>query len=204
MRVISGVLGITTGEVSLEGRPLNGVAAHEIVEAGIAHVPENRRLFPRLSVTRLVMALTIALLALLPFGASEYALHIAIQILIWGFIYTAWSMMGRFGLTSFGHGAFLGVGAYTPALLWNFAGVTPWLGIPASMALAVLLAVAIGYPCFRLRFVGDYFALVTLALSQVVLLTLIAARDGRRVSSSRAQGAFGHGARPTRSPRWAD
>jgi branched-chain amino acid transport system ATP-binding protein len=50
MRVISGVLGITAGEVSLEGRPLNGVAAHQIVEAGIAHVPENRRLFPRLTV----------------------------------------------------------------------------------------------------------------------------------------------------------
>ena len=104
-------------------------------------------------------------------------LHIAIQILIWGFIYTAWSMMGRFGLTSFGHGAFLGVGAYVPALLWNFYGLTPWLGIPAGMALAVLLALVIGYPSFRLRVVGHYFALVTLALSQVVLLSLIAARD---------------------------
>ena len=50
MRVISGLLGVTAGEVSLEGRPLNGAAAHQIVEAGIAHVPENRRLFPRLTV----------------------------------------------------------------------------------------------------------------------------------------------------------
>ena len=145
-----------------------------------------------MSVSRLVAALAVALLALLPFGASEYALHIAIQILIWGFIYTAWSMMGRFGLTSFGHGAFLGVGAYVPALLWNFAGVTPWLGIPASMALAVLLAVVIGYPCFRLRVVGHYFALVTLALSQVVLLTLIAARDVTGGSLGMTLNAVGH------------
>src|SRR5713226_7504512 len=50
MRVISGLLGVTAGEVSLEGRLLNGVAAYQIVEAGIAHVPENRRLFPRLTV----------------------------------------------------------------------------------------------------------------------------------------------------------
>ena len=50
MRVISGLLGVTAGELLLEGRPLNGVAAHQIVEAGIAHVPENRRLFPRLTV----------------------------------------------------------------------------------------------------------------------------------------------------------
>ena len=55
-----------------------------------------------------------------------------IQILLWGFVYTAWSMMGRFGLVSLGHGAFLGVGAYVPALLWNYYGVTPWLGIPVE------------------------------------------------------------------------
>lgn len=130
-----------------------------------------------MNAARLSAAAVLALLALFPLAASQYVLHIAIQILIWGFIYTAWSMMGRFGLTSFGHGAFLGIGAYVPALLWNFYGVSPWLGIPAGMAGAVLLALVIGYPCFRLRVVGHYFALVTLALSQVVLLSLIAARD---------------------------
>lgn len=126
---------------------------------------------------RVAGAVTLLLLAAVPLVAADYILHIAIQILIWGFIYTAWSMMGRFGLTSFGHGAFLGIGAYVPALLWNYYGVTPWLGIPASMAVAVLVAVLIGYPSFRLRVVGHYFALVTLALSQVVLLSLVAARE---------------------------
>ena len=116
-------------------------------------------------------------LALVPFVAADYALHIAIQILIWGFIYTAWSLMGRFGLTSFGHGAFLGIGAYVPALLWNYYSLTPRLGIPVGMALAMLMGVLIGYPSFRLRVVGHYFALVTLALSQVVLLSLVAARE---------------------------
>jgi branched-chain amino acid transport system permease protein len=130
-----------------------------------------------MNAARLAGASALVLMALLPLVASQYMLHIAIQILIWGFVYTAWSMMGRFGLTSFGHGAFLGVGAYLPALLWNFYGVTPWLDIPAAMLLAILLALVIGYPSFRLRVVGHYFALVTLALSQVVLLSLIAARD---------------------------
>ena len=51
-----------------------------------------------------------------------YFLHLLIQILLWGFIYTAWSMMGRFGFVSLGHGAFMGVGAYVPALLWNYYG----------------------------------------------------------------------------------
>jgi len=117
------------------------------------------------------------LLATVPLVAPPYFMHLLIQILLWGFIYTAWSIVGRFGLVSLGHGAFLGIGAYVPALLWNLYGVTPWLGIPLGIVLAVALSVIIGYPCVRLRVVGHYFALVTLALSQVVLLSIVAARD---------------------------
>ena len=111
-------------------------------------------------------------LLLLPFAirllfasAEKYYLHLAIQILLWAFIYTGWSLMGRFGLVSFGHGAFTGIGAYTAVLLWNLAGLTPWLGIPLGVVLAVGTAVLIGYPCFRFGITGHYFALVTLALA---------------------------------------
>ena len=124
-----------------------------------------------------LLVVVVAVLAALPLVLPTYFLHIAVQVLLWGLIYTAWAMMGRFGLTSLGHGAFMGVGAYTSALLWNLYGVTPWLGIPAGVVLAVLLALVIGYPCFHLRIVGHYFALVTLALSQVVALLVVAARD---------------------------
>jgi branched-chain amino acid transport system permease protein len=119
----------------------------------------------------------LGVLLALPFITPAYFLHLLIQILLWGFIYTAWSMMGRFGLVSLGHGAFMGVGAYVPALLWNYFDITPWLGIPLGIALSALLGLIIGYPCFRLRVVGHYFALVTLALGQVVLLSIVAARD---------------------------
>ena len=50
MRVISGLIPLRGGAMSLEGRLLDGLPAHRMVEQGIAHVPENRRLFPRLSV----------------------------------------------------------------------------------------------------------------------------------------------------------
>jgi branched-chain amino acid transport system permease protein len=127
---------------------------------------------------RLAMfAAVVALLFAAPLLAPPYVMHLIIQILLWGFVYTAWSIMGRFGLVSLGHGAFMGVGAYVPALLWNYHAVTPWLGIPLAVVLAVLLALVIGYPCFRLRVVGHYFALVTLALGQVVMLSIVAARD---------------------------
>src|SRR5262249_57743611 len=119
----------------------------------------------------------LAVLVAAPLVTPGYFLHLVIQVLLWGFIYTAWSLMGRFGFVSLGHGAFMGIGAYVPALLWNYEGVTPWLGIPAGAALSVLLALVIGYPCFRFRVIGHYFALVTLALSEVVLRSLTAARE---------------------------
>jgi branched-chain amino acid transport system ATP-binding protein len=50
MRVISGLIPVREGSMSLEGRAITGLPAHLVVDQGIAHVPENRRLFPALSV----------------------------------------------------------------------------------------------------------------------------------------------------------
>jgi len=110
-------------------------------------------------------------------GVPPYPLHIMIVIMIWSFTYTGWSLMGRFGLVSLGHGAFMALGAYVTALLWNYGGVSPWLGIPVAMASAGLLAVIVGYPCFKFKITGHYFALVTLALTEVVRQTIVATRD---------------------------
>jgi branched-chain amino acid transport system permease protein len=85
--------------------------------------------------------------------------------------------MGRFGLVSLGHGAFLGIGAYTTTLLWNFFGLTPWLGVVLAVAASVALALVVAYPCSRFGIVGHYFALVTLAVGEVVRLLIIAERD---------------------------
>ena len=122
-----------------------------------------------------ILPIAVAVLPLLRPG--DYPLHVLILILLWSFIYTSWSLMGRFGLVSFGHGAFMGIGAYSVTMLWNHFGITPWIGIPVGMAAAVGVAVLIGYPCFRFRITGHYFALVTLALSEVALLIIVALRD---------------------------
>ena len=50
LRVISKLIEVSAGEIRLEGASLNEVPAHRVIELGVAHVPENRRLFPRLSV----------------------------------------------------------------------------------------------------------------------------------------------------------
>ena len=85
--------------------------------------------------------------------------------------------MGRFGLVSLGHGGFMGVGAYVTALLWNHLGISPWIGIPIALVCAGALALVVAYPCFRFRITGHYFALVTLALSGIVLQVITATRD---------------------------
>jgi branched-chain amino acid transport system ATP-binding protein len=50
LRVISGLLPATAGTMTMEGVPLTEIAPHKVISTGIAHVPEGRRLFPRLSV----------------------------------------------------------------------------------------------------------------------------------------------------------
>jgi len=50
LRVISKLIDAQAGEIRMQGERLNDVPAHEIIDRGIAHVPENRRLFAKLSV----------------------------------------------------------------------------------------------------------------------------------------------------------
>jgi branched-chain amino acid transport system permease protein len=71
----------------------------------------------------------------------------------------------------------MGVGAYAVALAWNNLGLSPWLGIPLGLLCAAALALVVAWPCFRFRITGHYFALVTLALSGIVLQVITATRD---------------------------
>ena len=134
-----------------------------------------------MTVARPLAILGLALVAALPLvpmgGMRQYVLHVLVQIFIWSFIGGAWSLMGRFGLLSLGHGAFLGLAAYASTLLWNFFRLTPWAGGVAAVAASAILAIVLGYPCFRFRVVGHYFALVTLAVGEVIRLLIIAERD---------------------------
>jgi branched-chain amino acid transport system ATP-binding protein len=50
LRVISKLIDASAGEILFEGARLNEVEPHRVIELGVAHVPENRRLFPRLTV----------------------------------------------------------------------------------------------------------------------------------------------------------
>ena len=50
LRTLSGLLPTLAGQIVFEGMPINGMPAHEVVKRGIAHSPEGRKIFPRMSV----------------------------------------------------------------------------------------------------------------------------------------------------------
>ncbi len=72
-------------------------------------------------------------------------------------------MTGYAGITSFGQAAFVGVGAYTTGLLTTAAQISPWLSLPASIAVTVACAFLIGWITVRLS--GHYLVLGTFAWS---------------------------------------
>ncbi len=129
-------------------------------------------------VKKLFLLLILVLLVIFPAASpSPYLVHIMTLIFIWAYISTAWAYMGRFGLVSLGHGAFLGIGAYVTALLFNYFNLSPWIGMLIGASSAAFLAAVLGYACFRFGVIGDYFALVTLAVGELVALSIIALRD---------------------------
>jgi branched-chain amino acid transport system permease protein len=65
------------------------------------------------------------------------------------------------GLISFGQQAFVGLAAYTTALLTTAYGVSPWLSLIAALAVTALAAAILGFITLRLS--GHYLALSTIA-----------------------------------------
>jgi branched-chain amino acid transport system permease protein len=82
-------------------------------------------------------------------------------------------LMGYAGLLSFGHAAFFGVGAYATGYLMKHLGLSPELGLLLSMATAGALGALFGV--LAIRRAGIYFAMITLALAQMVFFILLQA-----------------------------
>lgn len=111
------------------------------------------------------VAATVLFFAVFPWVMPYQSL--AINILIYGLYAVGFNLLfGYTGLLSFGHAAFLGVGAYTAGILVAQHGAAWWWAIPAAVAMAALVALVMGLLAIRTR--GIYFAMVTLSLSQCV------------------------------------
>jgi branched-chain amino acid transport system permease protein len=118
----------------------------------------------------LIAAAAIALAALpliaMRTGADFY-IGLASRILIYAIAATSLNLLiGYGGMVSFGHAAFLGVGAYTVAILAQHVTHSAWLAWPAGMVTSALTALVVGAISLRTR--GVYFIMITLAFAQML------------------------------------
>lgn len=82
----------------------------------------------------------------------------------------SWNLLGGFaGQVNLGHAAFFGIGALTTRTLWTGGQPFP-LAFLAAGLVAVLFALIIGIPTFRLR--GVYFAIGTLGMAEALRITV--------------------------------
>ena len=86
-------------------------------------------------------------------------------------IYTIFSLglqlqFGFAGLLNFGQVAFMAIGAYAMAILVVKEGWSTWIAAPLAVVAAAVAGVLLGLPSLRLR--ADYFAIVTIAFSEIV------------------------------------
>lgn len=118
-----------------------------------------------------VLAVLAGAVALPWLVANRSQLNYAILVLMIAQTGVAWNILGGYaGQVSLGHAAFYGIGAYTSTKLLLLFGLSPWLGMLAGGLLAALFALAIGWPCFRLK--GHYFAMATIAIAEILQIVV--------------------------------
>ena len=117
-------------------------------------------------------AVALVLLVIAPYFLSPFHVRVGQQVLFAAGLALSWSILGGFaGYWSFGHTAFLGLGAFTASLSMSFlAALPPLLAFVVALALGSaacgLVAALLAYPILRLR--GIYFAIAMLGVSQVL------------------------------------
>ena len=106
----------------------------------------------------------------------------------------SWDILARTGQLSLAHAAFFGAGAYTTAIMVKLADWPLWWGLPAGGAVAVVLALILGGVTLRLR--GIYFAIATLAFTEVLKAVV------RQLPTPIAGGAAGINVAPLFRPQF--
>jgi len=115
---------------------------------------------------RISLALLAVALAALPLFGGEYTLVLLTDMLVLAlFAASLHFLIGPAGLTSFGHAAYFGIGAYAAALLLLRAHLPMELALAAAPLAAAIGAAVFGWLCVRLS--GIYLAMLTLALAQI-------------------------------------
>ena len=119
---------------------------------------------------RLVLAAALVALALAPLGLKNYGIYL---LSLWC-VYVMAGMglnltVGYAGQMSIGHAAFLGIGAYTAAILMKL-GIAFWFALPVAALNCFLVGLALGFPALRVQ--HHYLAFATLGFNLLVYLAI--------------------------------
>src|SRR5262245_61648451 len=112
-------------------------------------------------------------LALLPLVASftggSYLMSLGSRVMIFAIAATALDLLVGSALISFGHAAFIGLGAYSLGILWAYGITDALVSLPVALAVSAAFAFVTGMVC--LRTTGVYFIMITLAFGQMAFFT---------------------------------
>jgi len=160
-------------------RPYGLLGREEVAgEHGQVGAPETP-IRPYGATGRMLVAALLAVLAALPLFAEQFVLTLTVDMIVFAlFAASLHFILGSGGLVSFGHAAFFGGGAYAAALLVYHTDTPMEIAFLFAPLAAGVLALAIGWFCIRLT--GVYFAMLTLAFSQLVWSLAFQWRDVTR------------------------
>jgi branched-chain amino acid transport system permease protein len=122
--------------------------------------------FPRVDLT-IAIAVLIFLLIFPLLPLSAFAMATMIQFLMFSIYGMGWNTIGGYGgQVDLGKAQYVGIGAYTTAVMLIRWDIPFWMSMPIGVCLSVGWSFIIGYPLFRLK--GHYFAIATIATSLVL------------------------------------
>ncbi|CAN5796156.1 branched-chain amino acid ABC transporter permease [soil metagenome] len=147
-----------------------GAAAQVVPRPGLLDHPLHTRWF-------IVMLVALALLPVIANALDEgFYTGLASRILIFALAATSLNLiLGFGGMVSFGHAAFLGVGAYAVGILAQYGVLSAWISWPVAVLSGALFALVVGSISLRTR--GVYFIMITLAFAQMLYYLAISLRD---------------------------
>ncbi len=118
-------------------------------------------------VSALAFLVLLAVVALI--GLPGNILNLFIFMMIIALTAQGWNLLGGYGgLSSFGHAAFFGTGAYAMTILQTSFGINAWIALICGVFLGAVVGAFIGFLSFRAGLKGSYFALITLAFAEVL------------------------------------
>ncbi len=118
----------------------------------------------------------LALLLALPLAAysvgDTFYVGMATRVLVFALAACSLNLiLGFGGMVSFGHAAFLGIGAYSVAILMQNGIASAWIAWPLAILLTALVSLLIGWVSLRTQ--GVYFIMITLAFAQMLYYLVI-------------------------------